>query len=111
MRTRERRLAARDSRSLIAIAIQMSAQNTDRQTTRIGARTYNAPGYCSRVRMTFMRLSILAFAACLLSGCATIGPIEVSGDPAALPPFATFRIHEEQFAFATDISRGATRTE
>jgi hypothetical protein len=40
----------------------------------------------------------------ILSGCASIGPIETSGDAAALPPFKTFRIHEEQFVFATELS-------
>ena len=54
--------------------------------------------------MTRSPLSILSLAACLMLGCASVGPIEVSGDPAALPPFKTFRIHEEQFVFATDIS-------
>ena len=54
--------------------------------------------------MTLTKLSALALVSCLLSSCATVGPIEMSGDPAALPPFRTFRVHEEQFAFATDIS-------
>jgi Domain of unknown function (DUF4136) len=43
-------------------------------------------------------------AACLLPGCATVGPIETSGDPASLPPFRTFHVYEEQFVFATEIS-------
>jgi hypothetical protein len=47
---------------------------------------------------------ILGFVACLLAGCATVGPIETSGDPASLPPFRTFHVYEEQFVFATDIS-------
>jgi hypothetical protein len=54
--------------------------------------------------MTLKRLTILVFVSFLLPGCATVGPIEMSGDPASLPPFRTFRVHEEQFAFATEIS-------
>jgi Domain of unknown function (DUF4136) len=54
--------------------------------------------------MTLAKLSALALVSCLLPGCASIGPIEMSGDPAALPAFKTFRVHEEQFAFATEIS-------
>jgi hypothetical protein len=33
-----------------------------------------------------------------------MAPIEMSGDPAALPPFKSFRIDQEQFVFATEIS-------
>lgn len=47
---------------------------------------------------------ILIGIVCLLPGCATIGPIETSGDLASLPPFRTFRIYDEQFVFATEIS-------
>jgi hypothetical protein len=54
--------------------------------------------------MTFKQLSILVFVAWLLPGCATVGPIETSGDPASLPPFKTFHVYEEQFVFATEIS-------
>jgi Domain of unknown function (DUF4136) len=54
--------------------------------------------------MTLTKLHFLAVVACVLAACASVGPIEVSGDPAALAPFRTFRVHEEQFAFATDIS-------
>jgi Domain of unknown function (DUF4136) len=54
--------------------------------------------------MTLTKLLALALVSSLLPGCASIGPIEMSGDPAALPAFRTFRVHEEQFAFATDIS-------
>lgn len=34
-----------------------------------------------------------------LAGCAS-DPIEMSGDPAALPAFSTFEIHDEQYVFA-----------
>jgi hypothetical protein len=54
--------------------------------------------------MKFEQVAILALAASLLAGCATVGPIETSGDASALPPFRTFHIYEEQFVFATDIS-------
>jgi hypothetical protein len=54
--------------------------------------------------MKLRQVAILAFAAFLLPGCGTIGTIETSGDAAALPPFRTFHIYEEQFVFATDIS-------
>jgi hypothetical protein len=54
--------------------------------------------------MMLKRFAMLAFVSFLLPGCATVGPIETSGDPAQLPPFRTFRIHEEQFVFATEIS-------
>lgn len=54
--------------------------------------------------MTLKRLTVLVLVSFLLHGCATVGPIEVSGDPASLPPFRTFRVHEEQFVFATEIS-------
>jgi hypothetical protein len=54
--------------------------------------------------MLLKRFTMLAFVAWLSSGCATVGPIETSGDPASVPPFSTFRIHEEQFVFATEIS-------
>lgn len=53
--------------------------------------------------MKFKPVAILV-AALLLPGCATVGPIETSGDASALPPFRTFHIYEEQFVFTTDIS-------
>jgi Domain of unknown function (DUF4136) len=53
--------------------------------------------------MTLQRLQILTLITCVLLGCAT-DPIEVSGEPTLLRPFSTFRVHEEQFAFATAIS-------
>ena len=49
-------------------------------------------------------LRALALAACALVGCAGVDPIEMSGDPATLSPFKSFRIQEEQLAFATPIS-------
>jgi hypothetical protein len=54
--------------------------------------------------MSLHKALSVTFVACLLATCATIGPIEVSGDPAALPTFRTFRVLEVQFAFATDIN-------
>jgi Domain of unknown function (DUF4136) len=54
--------------------------------------------------MTLKPFPTLVFVACLLPGCATVGPIETSGDPASLPAFRTFHVYEEQFVFATEIS-------
>src|SRR5688572_16823903 len=56
------------------------------------------------VCMSLQKALAVTFVACLLAACATIGPIEVSGDPAALPSFKTFRVLEVQFAFATSIN-------
>jgi hypothetical protein len=53
--------------------------------------------------MTLAKLPALVFCAAMLAGCAS-DPIEQSGDPAALPPFKTFQLQKEQFAFATEIS-------
>lgn len=53
--------------------------------------------------MTLEKLPAVVFCAAMLAGCAS-DPIETSGDPAALPPFKTFRVAQEQFAFATEIS-------
>ena len=39
-----------------------------------------------------------------LAGCAAVDPIEMSTDPAKLPPFKTYRIEEEQLVFATTIT-------
>jgi hypothetical protein len=39
-----------------------------------------------------------------LAACSSLGPLELSGDPAALPPFRTFRVHETQFVFASELS-------
>jgi Domain of unknown function (DUF4136) len=53
--------------------------------------------------MTLEKLPRLVFCAAMLAGCAS-DPIEVSGDPAALPSFKTFNVYQQQFAFATEIS-------
>jgi hypothetical protein len=55
------------------------------------------------VSMTLARSTAVALCVCLLTACGT-DPIVMSGDPAAIPPFKSFRIDEEQFAFATEIS-------
>src|ERR1044072_6234851 len=55
------------------------------------------------VGMALARSSTVMLLACLLAACAS-DPIEVSGDAATLPPFKSFRIDAEQFAFATEIS-------
>jgi hypothetical protein len=54
--------------------------------------------------MALEKSPVLALAACTLLACSSIDPIEISGDPAALAPFRTYRVHEEQYAFATQIS-------
>jgi hypothetical protein len=54
--------------------------------------------------MTRKTLRAIALAACALAGCAGVDPIEMSGDPATLRPFKTFRIQDEQLAFARPIS-------
>lgn len=54
--------------------------------------------------MSLLRVLAIALVACLLAACATIGPIDMSGDAAALAPFKTFRVLEVQFVFAIDIS-------
>jgi len=53
--------------------------------------------------MTLARSTTVALWVCLLTACGT-DPIQMSGDPATLPPFKSFRIDEEQFVFATEIS-------
>jgi Domain of unknown function (DUF4136) len=55
------------------------------------------------VGMTLARSTTVALWVCLLTACGT-DPIQMSGDPATLPPFKSFRIDEEQFVFATEIS-------
>jgi hypothetical protein len=55
------------------------------------------------VGMTFARSSVVALLVCWLAACGT-DPIEMSGDPAAIPPFKSFRIDSEQFVFATEVS-------
>jgi hypothetical protein len=54
--------------------------------------------------MTPSKLQAIALAAGTLLGCASLDPIEMSSDPAALPPFRTYRIAEEQYSFAATIS-------
>jgi hypothetical protein len=53
--------------------------------------------------MSLQKVSTLTLVA-TLAACSSIGPLELSGDPAALPPFKTFRVHEEQFVFASELS-------
>lgn len=53
--------------------------------------------------MSLRKVSIVTLVAGL-AACAPLGPLELSGDPAALPPFKTFRVHEEQFVFASELS-------
>jgi hypothetical protein len=52
-----------------------------------------------------MRWKFFAWALCVAvpAGCASVDPIETSGNPAALPPFSTFRVYQEQFTFAVDL--------
>ena len=54
--------------------------------------------------MTLARSTTVILLACLLAACASTDPIEMSGDPSTLPPFKRFRIDEQQFVFATEIS-------
>ena len=53
--------------------------------------------------MTLARSTTVALWVGLLTACGT-DPIQISGDPATIPPFKSFRIDEEQFVFATEIS-------
>jgi hypothetical protein len=39
----------------------------------------------------------------MLAACTT-APLEMSGDPATIPPFKTFRIDEAEFVFATEVT-------
>ena len=55
------------------------------------------------VDMTLVRSSVTALLVCLLAACAA-APIEMSGDPATIPPFKTFRIDAAEFVFATDVT-------
>jgi hypothetical protein len=55
------------------------------------------------VGMTLARSSAVALLICLLPACGT-DPIEMSGDPASIPPFKSFRIAEEQLVFASEVS-------
>lgn len=56
------------------------------------------------MKATLVIARVFALAIFALGGCATVDPIETSGDPGKLPHFSTYRVHEEQLAFATDIS-------
>jgi hypothetical protein len=56
------------------------------------------------VQLTIKQLFIPALVACTLLGCTMVDPIEMSGDPASVRPFSTYRIYEEQFVFATTLS-------
>lgn len=53
--------------------------------------------------MILARWSAVALLICLLPACGT-DPIEMSGDPAAIPPFKSFRIADEQLVFASEVS-------
>lgn len=53
--------------------------------------------------MILARSSAAALLICLLPACGT-DPIEMSGDPAAIPPFKSFRIADEQLVFASEVS-------
>lgn len=53
--------------------------------------------------MTLARSSAFALLICMLTACGT-PPIEMSGDPATIPPFKSFRIDEAEFVFATDVT-------
>ena len=49
------------------------------------------------------KLFACALCVAVLAGCASVDPIETSGNPAALAPFATFHVYQEQFTFAADL--------
>lgn len=53
--------------------------------------------------MKQLQLWALAAAAALLSACAT-DPIEIAGNPAAIPAFRTFKVQEERYVFPEHIS-------
>ena len=55
------------------------------------------------VGMIAARSSAVALLACMLTAC-TAAPLEMSGDPATIPPFKTFRIDAAEFVFATDVT-------
>jgi hypothetical protein len=54
--------------------------------------------------MTRTKRYVVALTAFTLASCAGVDPIEMSSDPATLPAFKTYRVEEEQLAFATEIS-------
>lgn len=49
-------------------------------------------------------VQMLILASCLLQACMSFDSIETSGDAAAIPPFHTFAILEEQFSFGVPVS-------
>ena len=49
------------------------------------------------------KLHACALCVAALAGCSSVDPIETSGNPAALPPFTTFHVYQEQFTFAADL--------
>jgi Domain of unknown function (DUF4136) len=53
--------------------------------------------------MILARSSAVALLVCMLAACGT-PPIEMSGDPATIPPFKTFRVDAAEFVFATDVT-------
>jgi uncharacterized protein DUF4136 len=55
------------------------------------------------VSMTLARSTTVVLWMCLLTACGS-APIDMSSDPATLPPFKTFRIDQQEFVFATEIS-------
>lgn len=55
------------------------------------------------VGMILARSLAVALLFCVLTACAT-DPIEMSGDPATIPPFKSFRIDDAQLVFATEVS-------
>jgi hypothetical protein len=54
----------------------------------------------TRRRKTFFTALVCGIA---LAACSS-DPIEMSGDPAAIPAFSTFQIHDEQYVFAEVLS-------
>jgi hypothetical protein len=54
--------------------------------------------------MTRTKRYVVGFVAFALASCAAVDPIEISSNPASLPPFKTYRVQDEQIAFATEIS-------
>ena len=53
--------------------------------------------------MISARSSAVALLVCMLAACSTPA-LEMSGDPATIPPFKTFRIDAAEFVFATDVT-------
>ena len=53
--------------------------------------------------MALSRSLAVALLICVLPACGT-DPIEMSSDPAKIPPFKSFRIDAEQLVFATEVT-------